>query len=191
MTNYIIEGDIDFYKELNINKTNLFKENVCLISNETLNDTSITLPCNHSFNYIPLYKEVCRQKYKFNSLEVKKLRSYEMKCPYCRNVIDNILPYVPNLPDVDKVKYVNIPSKYSYYPNKCSYIWKSGKRKDTQCGKPCLKEYCSCHSKYVNTIVNKNTCKAILKTGKNKGKNCCLNVFESGFCKKHYNLIQK
>lgn len=191
MTNYIIEDDIDFFEELN-SDNNLFNENVCLISNESLNETSITLPCNHSFNYIPLYKEVCRQKYKFNSLEIKKLRTYEMKCPYCRNVIDNILPYIPNLPDVDKLLFVNSPAKYSYYPKKCSYIWKSGKRKNTHCGKPCLNEFCNQHSKYAKESSNqKICCNAILKTGKNKGKKCSLNVFKSGFCKRHYILIQK
>lgn len=190
MTNYIIEDDIDFFEELN-SDNNLFNENVCLISNESLNETSITLPCNHSFNYIPLYKEVCRQKYKFNSLEIKRLSNYEMKCPYCREVMNYILPFIPGLPGVDRLKFVNSPVKYSYYPNKCSYIWKSGKRKNSKCGRPCLKDYCDCHLKFINKTINQEVCKAVLKSGKNKGKNCCQNVFYSGYCKRHFNLIQK
>ena len=63
---YIIEGDIDFYSELNnsgdINNIISLSENVCLISKEGLNDNFITLPCKHTFNYIPLYKEIILQK---------------------------------------------------------------------------------------------------------------------------------
>ena len=61
MTNYIIEDDIDFYKELNMSSDNNLN-NTCLITNEPLGKNKITLPCNHSFNYLPLYKEVCKQK---------------------------------------------------------------------------------------------------------------------------------
>lgn len=34
----------------------------CLISYEKLDDTQITLQCNHSFNYLPLLNEITIQK---------------------------------------------------------------------------------------------------------------------------------
>ena len=46
------------------NKDN--KVDRCLISNETLDETRITLYCKHSFNYLPLLNEIAIQKKKFN-----------------------------------------------------------------------------------------------------------------------------
>ena len=69
MTNYIIDHDIDFFNEIKENKEkNLNNEkdnNLCLITNEVLDNTKIMLPCNHSFNYLPLYKEICKQKHNY------------------------------------------------------------------------------------------------------------------------------
>ena len=42
--NYIIEGDIDFWNELNNDNEESEKEKVCLLTNEKL--SKITLPCN-------------------------------------------------------------------------------------------------------------------------------------------------
>jgi hypothetical protein len=109
---YIIEGDIDFYSELNnsgeINTIISPTENVCLISKESLNDNFITLPCKHTFNYIPLYKEIILQKISGNSLETSRLSPYQIRCPYCRLIVNNLLPYIP-LNNVEKITCVNYP----------------------------------------------------------------------------------
>ena len=109
---YIIEGGIDFYSELNnsgdINIIISPTENVCLISKEALNDNFITLPCKHTFNYIPLYKEVILQKISANSLETSKLSPHQIRCPYCRLIVNNLLPYIP-LNNVEKITNVNYP----------------------------------------------------------------------------------
>ena len=113
---YIIEGDIDFYSELNnsgdINTIISPTENVCLISKEGLNDNFITLPCKHTFNYFPLYKEVILQKISPNSLETSRLSPHQIRCPYCRLIVNTLLPYIP-LTNVEKITNVNYPS------NKC------------------------------------------------------------------------
>ena len=70
MQKYNIEGSIDFFSELNklLNKENVKNENVkneeniCLISNEELTDNFVKLNCGHSFNYLPLYKDLVNQK---------------------------------------------------------------------------------------------------------------------------------
>ena len=178
MTNYIIEDDIDFYKELNISSKNDFSD-TCLISNEPLTKNSITLPCNHTFNYLPLYKEICKQKNNYNSL-----------------IINNLLPFNPDVEGVSKIRYVNSPSKYSFYPNKCKYIYKSGKSKGKICNKNCLHEYCSSHNKIKPTIEyynnnNTNLCTTILKSGKNKGKQCGCKIYKSNLCKRHWNINNK
>ena len=54
------KDNLDFMKELSKESDEI--DNVCLISKEKLENNSITLPCSHSFNYLPLYKEICYQK---------------------------------------------------------------------------------------------------------------------------------
>ena len=109
---YIIEDGIDFYSELNNSGDNNIiispTENVCLISKEVLNDNFITLPCKHTFNYIPLYKEIILQKISVNSLETSRLMPHQIRCPYCRLIVNNLLPYIP-LNNVEKITYVNYP----------------------------------------------------------------------------------
>lgn len=54
------------------------------------------------------------------NLETRKLRNNEIKCPYCRSITPNILPYYP-YPDVSKVKYVNTPPEMSLPSISCEY----------------------------------------------------------------------
>ena len=192
MTNYIIEDDIDFYNELDKSSQNNCSD-LCLISNEPLTKNNITLPCNHSFNYLPLYKEICKQKNNCNSLEITKLKSYQIKCPYCRLIINNLLPFNPDVKGVIKTRYVNTPSKYSFYPNKCNYVFKSGKNKGKLCNKSCLNEYCNSHNKINSEFEQQKTelCSIILKSGKNKGKQCGFKIHQSNLCKRHWNMNNK
>ena len=57
---YIIEDNLDFKTELT-DKTISDNNSRCLISQQVLTRSHITLPCSHKFNYIPLYNEVCQQ----------------------------------------------------------------------------------------------------------------------------------
>ena len=81
---YSIEGEIDFYAELNSlsNDVNIDKDagdsdanntcnainenNICLITGDKLTDHSVELKCGHKFNYIPLYNDIKNHKLKFN-----------------------------------------------------------------------------------------------------------------------------
>jgi len=122
----------------------------CLITDEKLCKDHITLKCGHKFNYIPLYKEVLFQKCSmlpknvsskivtmyikntpqsnistvmYNSsynLETTKVSYNEMKCPYCRSITPNILPYYP-YPDVNRIKYVNSPADLGLPALTCEY----------------------------------------------------------------------
>ena len=54
MIKYEIEGNIDFYKELdkiNENDDKILNDNICLITNQPLGEFCVTLKCKHSFNY--------------------------------------------------------------------------------------------------------------------------------------------
>jgi hypothetical protein len=150
-------------------------DNCCLISGDTLETNHITLNCKHTFNYQQIFQEIKHQK-KNNQLETTKLKTKQIKCPYCREVQDGLLPWKQGY---DKVKYVNWPVKLSFKPNKCNHIMKSGKRKGTPCLVGCCFSTCSKHSKAVEknkSSVWKKKCTCILKSGKRKGKSCNANI---------------
>jgi len=106
---YNIENNIDFYKEL---YSSLYEEDIktnndvvddnselCLISNLPLKNNFVQLKCGHKFNYEPLYKDIFNHKKRFNSLEQSKnkLGLQQIRCPYCRNIQNELLPYYEEL----------------------------------------------------------------------------------------------
>ena len=119
-------------------------EKVCLITNNKLTDNYVILNCNHTFNYEAIFNEVKKQKIKYNHLEVTRLKRNEIKCPYCRTIQTGLLPYVEGF---EKIKWVNHPEALQCLPNKCTYIFASGKKKGQSCGKGCSKKYCTSHEK--------------------------------------------
>ena len=161
--NYEIEGNLDFYNLLNTSdkelENDISNNNICLITYEKLTDNSITLNCKHSFNYYPLYQEIYNQKRNFNKyFDINKLKINEIKCPYCRNINDKLLPYIP-YKNVKKTSGVNYPDNLCI-KNKhtCSWIFKSGKNKGSICNANSYilegKNYCYTHHNKINK--NKN-----------------------------------
>ena len=110
-------------------------------------NNTVKLKCGHTFNYISLYREVKTQKTN-NNLRLKK---YQMQCPYCRTIIDNILPYITHS-EVQRIIGVNSPEKYVLKQHTCKYKFISGKFKGHLCNKQCSFNYCSEHL----TIINNN-----------------------------------
>ncbi len=213
--NYSVEGNIDFYAEL-LNsvcestvssKVNLESDNndLCLITQQPLEEHFVTLDCNHKFNYLPLFNEVKRQKSASiisNSFETTKLKLNEIKCPYCRHIQPKLLPYIKIPGKLTLYVGVTFPVKYRMGRIKCPRILKSGKRKGEACGKECDKAdgFCSIHLKSKNKEKEKNAtkenkkisgCLSILKSGKRKGQSCNTKLFKDNLCKRHYNLKQK
>lgn len=182
---------------------------ICLISGEKLLQDHITLPCNHSFNYKSLYNEVKKQKIgflpnkKFSYLETQRLKKHQIKCPYCRNVVNGILPRHYDFP---MIIYVNFPQKLvcnSFYKNKCKYVFKSGKKKNTSCHLKCYNEFCQHHAKRgladKQKLLNlpqlvklnkplKGCCNHIMTRGGRKGEMCGKNAYWSAN-DKHYCTI--
>lgn len=126
---------------------NNYEGPICLISKEPLEEYNLKLPCGHVFNYISLYKEVIMQK-KNPSLRLKK---YQIQCPYCRTIINNILPYI-NHSEVKRIIGINSPEKYVLKQHICQYRFISGKFKGHICNKQCSFNYCPEHL----TIINNN-----------------------------------
>jgi len=184
--NYILEGGGDFQNLLMeaICMPDSDSKKTCLISNEDLKPYHVTLRCKHSFNYIPLFKEIVKQKKMPNILETQKLKPHQIKCPYCREVQNSILPYNDKIRK--KVRGVNWPPSLSMPANTCSAILKTGKRAGSSCARPCFGKYCYMHKKY--SLANKISipkCLKILKSGKRKGLQCNNKAKIEGFCGIH------
>ena len=56
-------------------------ENVCLISNEELEDNCIKLTCSHKFNYNSIFQEIKNQK-RYSNLEVQKIKQHQIRYSY-------------------------------------------------------------------------------------------------------------
>ena len=218
--NYIIDGDADgviegdFFSQLKNmlsqsedDTTVINEDNCCLLTKEPLNSVHIKLSCGHEFNYVPLYREIIAQKtiglspngyYTSHSL-----KRNEIKCPYCRNVQDKLLPYI-EYDGVKKMAGVNYPAKMSMASQPCTYSANSAKGKKLAC-KECAVELCNgtyvCKKHYDACIsissdpvaaVDKedeinDVCGVILRYGKNKGNPCS----NPSTCRVHSNCKNK
>jgi hypothetical protein len=94
---------------------------ICLISHQPLTRSHIQLPCNHLFNYKPLFQEICIQKLVRNLYNTTKLKINQLKCPYCRSISEHLLPYLPSEERIREYG-VNGPAKYCMpYIAECEY----------------------------------------------------------------------
>jgi len=160
----------ELYKLLDYDSDNESDTNKCLISGESLIENFVKLPCNHSFNYIPLYNDIKNHKTKFNYMESSssKLLAHEIRCPYCRDAHTMLLPYYEDLGLV-KIHGVNClePATHNHMliDKTCSYVDATN---SVACSCYAVKVnvtdkklYCYYH----NTIVN-STYKAQIKEAK-------------------------
>jgi len=197
--NIILEGGVNFYDELNKSDSEVDdeEEECCLITNYPLDKNSITLQCNHKFNLLPLYKEVCNQKCKASHLEITKLKMNEIKCPYCRQRHNKLLPHVKLNNTMSYIHGVNSPEEYCMSLYSCEYTYKSGKNKGNACSNNAYINvdgcYCNTHHKYMEKKLATskkdeiNKCSAILKSGKRKGMSCGCKISDktNEFCNRH------
>ncbi len=214
--NYKIEDGIDFNACLmeaiciDSDSDEEDNDNKCLISDMPLNKIHITLSCGHKFNYMPLYYDVVQQKsFKNRGVEIVHLSQNQFKCPYCRKIQNQLLPYLPDESDqILKLKGVNAPDRATMKLNKCPHVFKSGKRKGQTCNCPTNDKYCKAHSKLqCNMVVSETnntgskepvkSCSAIIKSGPRKGQQCgCMKIHfnphdNNYYCKRHYNMISQ
>jgi hypothetical protein len=199
MAKYQLEGNINFYEELfkSLDNDSDDEDSLCLISGLPLTDKMVCLECKHKFNYEPLYKEICKQKLVYKTYTIDTLTKqlalkfkescldYFIKCPYCRNIQFNILPYYEDLGH-EKIYGVNsldktLPSALvtigssHYHPaysgpyygsDDYTFLMFGTLFKKGQCCEN-IAELCLCNSKYVGTIPNTNLsyCKYHYKNG--------------------------
>lgn len=202
--NLILPDEINFYDELNkldSDNDNDNDDNICLLTKLPLDKNKITLTCGHSFNFEPLFKEVCVQKCRtFTShLEINKLEYNEIKCPYCRQKQNKLLPYVKLNNKMTYITGVNSPINLCMEFYNCGYIFKSGKNIGDVCCKPAYHAISGCYCNYHHTIISKkqnipnkqcNICCVILQSGKRKGMACGVKIYNIDviYCKRHSKL---
>jgi len=163
----------NFYNEINNTDSNNNDSNIidssdnsecdiCLISGEKIDDTSITLECNHKFNYYYIYKDIVAQKNNVKKNKyAKEIKIYQIKCPYCRNIQNTILPYRQIDYCNEKIYGVNYPKKYCMKNSQCLYIFRRGKNKGLRCSKEAVNQFCASHLKYKIPDNVINTCVTI------------------------------
>jgi len=91
----------------------------CLITNEKLKEGYVTMLCNHSFNYIPLFNDLLHHK-KTLYLETQMLKTNEIRCPYCRNKQSILLPYYECM-GVPKITGINFFKRIGTFVGNCQY----------------------------------------------------------------------
>lgn len=183
----IIKDNNDFNRLLSsiMNEETTIENDICLISQDKLENVHITLECGHKFNYSSIFECVYREKIEHqNHFETTKLKMNQIRCPYCRQIQDKLLPPCESYRNI---RYVNYPTKYCMKTHECIYMYKNGKKKNTACKEICSygNSYCKKHSKYKEQV-RKKKCTFILIRGKNKGKECGCNVYKDSLCKRHY-----
>jgi hypothetical protein len=127
---YAIAGGIDFYEELKTPLTATVDDieiKECLLSKMQLTYGHITLPCSHTFNFLPLYNEILSQKTNpaiLKNIYHIKLNKNHIRCPYCREIhADVLLPYIVG---DRRVIGVNGPSALCMIPPfKCQHVTKT------------------------------------------------------------------
>jgi len=203
--NYIIEEDLNFYDILNesIEKDDDTYDNTkyCLLTKTKLEPFHIRLDCGHAFNYVPLFNEIVNQKYgRTRHREIVRLRWNQFKCPYCRTVYNELIPFV-KFKNTRSISRVNAPSRYTMQLFKCSHVFNKGIRAGKVCNRNINcenlvledgKYLCKTHMKSYLKKKEKESvkierCKAILKSGKNKGSQCKFKSKCNGLCNKHQN----
>jgi hypothetical protein len=121
---YTVEGNIDFYQSLQQEEeVDYCDTNKCLITHQPLDPpTAVTLECQHSFNYLPLYQYVLTSKTsKFTNLESTRLKASQIKCPFCRNVQNSLLPSPPPGIDAKVIHGVNAIEYSPVMAGLCSF----------------------------------------------------------------------
>jgi hypothetical protein len=145
MVKYIFEGNINFYEELykslDINDDDDNNSNeVCQITGMPLVDKYVTLQCGHKFNYDAIYTEINKQKFIFNTYTLVSLngkeytkfynsgKNYFIRCPYCRCIQFELLPYYPDSIYVKKyginsLEKTNEDLRLVTAPKHISHMW--------------------------------------------------------------------
>ena len=154
------QNTIDFWNEINKDETSKNEneneydndKDKCLISFQPLSLNYIKLICGHCFNYKDLINDI--KTFKSNSHNIIKLSKTQFCCPYCRQIINGLLP---TLPGYKSLPGITSKSKHVIPHRECDYI----NRKKCKCNKKAfdwdLGTYCNTHYNIEKTKQIKKT----------------------------------
>jgi len=126
-------------KSLNTNKNHTISNSICLISREPLEQFPVILECGHKFNYLHIYNYIKSSRFIKNVFETQPMNKYQVKCPYCRNIQNSLIPPHHNY---DAIKFINLPIKKCMKMDYCRHINGNGK----ECNNACMHKLCVNHS---------------------------------------------
>lgn len=158
----------------------------CMISGKALEPhTSITLPCNHKFDYEALLndmKGIAQCIYSYSKVP--------LACPYCTKTLNGLLPYRPDIVR-NAVMSITAPVSDCYQQNECKHTDCSINatipvETDFYCYKHYRKPF-NAQQRKSNTANQTLApkCNAILKSGIRKGQECRAKVHTDGKCRRH------
>jgi len=109
---------IDFYAELNKSDAEFDNGDAslaavvgeCMITQLPLQEDSITLECGHRFNYDAIFNDIYNHKKRFRELETSRPKDHQLRCPYCRNIQNHLLPHYPGKRKVRGVNTLEVLS---------------------------------------------------------------------------------
>jgi hypothetical protein len=193
MKKYIVEGNIDFFQELQKSSTCEDDNNRCQITGEPLGHDFVQLKCGHSFNYEALFADVYQQKKKSNVNECRRVSIKCIRCPYCRSIHPELLPekahkvfgvnfYDETLDSIYLMKGCDIIPECSH-PNckntfgkrfgETQYFCQNHLGKEQKKVKQQLEqEYQEFIDKKNHTLIPKYYCQCVLSRGPRKGEEC-------------------
>jgi len=100
-------NNIDFYAEIYKSDSDDEYDNLCtdtttagtvgdcMITHTPLQNSYVTLECGHMFNYDAIFNDIYNHKKQFHTLETSRLKEHQIRCPYCRNIQNTLLPHYP------------------------------------------------------------------------------------------------
>ena len=96
----------------------------CMITQSPLNIDYVTLECGHKFNYDAIFNDIYNHKKRFHELETSRLKGTQIRCPYCRNIQNCLLPCPSGKKMICGVNVsVNIPQEQVIHMRTPSMYW--------------------------------------------------------------------
>ena len=167
------------------NEETFNSDNICLISKLPI-ENEIVLPCGHKFDYIYLYDFL--KSFKYKNPKIKN----SIQCPYCREKFEGFIPYYEIPCMIKETANINYTTKFKNNILKCSYEFKSGKKKGLKCEccahKFKIGTYCLTHKNKIQNKIEKqknsivNQCQGLTS----KNERCkCKAIKDSNYCRHH------
>ena len=134
MTNYVVEGGVNLWELLATNNvTEPEQSEVCLLTGDKLGPNHVKMPCNHTFNYASLVKELVALRTPSEYCS-HRLPPRTLICPYCRQVSEGLLLHIDSEAGDVPIKNITTCTAARAIPHReCEHLFKTGSAKGKNC----------------------------------------------------------